>query len=155
VDFVDDVDLEAPPRRTDRDVLPQAADLVDATVAGGVDLDDIDVLSGGYFRAGIALIAGLGGRAGDAFERLGEDPRGARLADAAGAGEEVGVPDASRFDRTGEAAGDMFLTDEFVEPLRPVAAGDDPVGGGRTATGRRRAAVDDGVSWCGPGIGRR
>ena len=91
VDFVDDVDLEPAPGRANGDVLPEAADLVDATIAGGVDLDDIDILPGGDRGTGVALIARLGRGPGRALEGLGEDPRGARLADAAGAGEEIGV----------------------------------------------------------------
>ena len=128
VDFVDDVDLEPAPGRADGDVLPEAADLVDAAIAGGIDFDDIHILPGGDCGARVALIARLGRGPGGAFEGLGEDSRGARLPDTAGAGEEIGVTNPARLDRSGESAGDMLLADEFVETLRPVAAGDDPIG---------------------------
>ena len=128
VDFVDDVDFESSASGADGDVLPQGADLVDAAVAGGVDLDDIDVLPRGDRAAAVALIARLRRGPGRAFEGLGEDPRGARLADTAGAGEKIGVADAPRIDRPGETAGNMLLANQLVEALRPVAAGDDPVG---------------------------
>ena len=47
VDFVDDVDLVACPAGPKLHVLPQFADLVDAAVAGAVDLQHVDVLAGG------------------------------------------------------------------------------------------------------------
>src|SRR5262249_21315250 len=55
-----------------------------------------------------------------AVERLGEDARGRGLADAAGAGEEVGVRDASRLDRPRQHLAHVVLADEVGEHLRPV-----------------------------------
>ena len=46
VDFVDDVDLEPRTAGPDVDVLAQLADLVDAAVAGPVDLQHVDVVAG-------------------------------------------------------------------------------------------------------------
>ena len=43
------------------------------------------------------------------------------------AGEQIGVPDAVRHDRPRQSAGDVLLTDQLVERLRPVAAGDDDI----------------------------
>jgi hypothetical protein len=129
VDFVDDVDLEPAVGGADGHVLPQLPDLVDATVAGGVDLDHVDVVAGRDRPAGVAGVAGLRCRPGGALERLGEDPGRARLAGAAGAAEQVGVADAARLDGAGEAPGHVLLPHQFVEALRPVAAGDDLVGG--------------------------
>jgi len=40
-----------------------------------------------------------------------------------------GVADAARLDRPGQSSGDVLLADEVGEPLRPVPAGDDLVGG--------------------------
>ena len=146
VHFVDDVDLEAAPRRPHGDVLPQLPDLVDAAVARSVDLHHVDILPGGNRPARLAGVAGFGRRSPFALEGLGVDPRGARLPNAAGAGEEIGVADPPRLDRAGESAGHVLLADQFIEPLRPVAAGDDLIGSrfshdffrvGRTAAGRR------------------
>ena len=47
VDFVDDVDLEARPRWGVLDVAADFADVVDAAIAGGVDLEDVDIFAGG------------------------------------------------------------------------------------------------------------
>ena len=150
VDFVNDVDFESSAGGADGDVLPQGADLVDAAVAGGVDLHDIDILPCGDRATVVAVIARLRRGPGRAFEGLGEDPRGARLAHTAGAGEKIGVADAPRFDRPGETASNVLLADQLVEALRPVAAGDDPVGLRGSAAER-----GGGVSGCGHGIGRR
>ena len=133
VDFVDDVDLEAAPRRPHRHVLAQLPDLVDAAVARRVDLDDVHVLPGGDRRAGVAGIARFRGRPGRTLQCLGEDPRRARLAHAAGAGEQVGVADPARRDRAGQAAGHVLLADEVGEQLRPIAPGHHLVSGRRWA----------------------
>jgi len=76
VHFVDDVHLVAAAGRPHGDVLPQLADLVDAAVAGGVDLHHVHVLPGGdrLARASQALQGSAAGPLA-AFERLGVDPR--------------------------------------------------------------------------------
>jgi hypothetical protein len=129
VHFIDDVDLEPAAGRANGDVLPQAPDLINSAVAGGVDLDHVHILPRRDRLTGVADIAGLGCRPRVAVERLGVDPRGARLADSAGAGEQVGVTDPAALDRPGQAAGNMLLTDQVGEELRPVAAGNDQVSG--------------------------
>ena len=62
-----------------------------------------------------------------AVERLGQDAGGRRLADAAGAGEQIGVADAVAGDRLLQRAGDVLLADQLLERLRPIAASDDDV----------------------------
>ena len=123
VHFVDDVGFVVAPRRPDGDVLPQLPHLVDAAVAGGVDLHHVHILPGRDCLAGVADVAGLAADATGAFKRLGIDAGRARLAHAACASEEIGVTDPARLDRPRQAAGDVFLADQFVEPLRAVAAG--------------------------------
>jgi len=54
VDFVDVIDLEPGAARPEPGVLPQLADLLDAVVAGPVDLDDVDVLADGDRLADVA-----------------------------------------------------------------------------------------------------
>ena len=63
VHFVDDVHLEPRAGRAELGVGDDVADVVDAGVAGGVDLDDVQVLAAGDRQARIALAARLGGRA--------------------------------------------------------------------------------------------
>ena len=141
VHFVDDVHLEPPAGRPHGDVLPQLSDLIDATIAGGVDLHHVDILPRRDRRTVVAGVAGLGGRAALTLERLGVDPRGARLADAAGPREQIGVADPAALDRARETTGHVLLADELVEPLGAVAAGDDLIGGrcGHERLRRKRA----------------
>ena len=56
---------------------------------------------------------GVGRRALLAVEGLGEDAGGGGLADAAGAGEEIGVGDAVALQGVGQGAGDGLLADEI------------------------------------------
>ncbi len=63
VRLVEDVDLVAVARGAVAGGVAQLADLVDAAIGGGVDLDDIDGGAGSDFGAGIADAAGLGGGA--------------------------------------------------------------------------------------------
>ncbi len=60
--LVDDVDLEAAAGRREERLLAQLAGVVDAAVAGRVDLDDVDRAGavGGQRAAGLALPARLG-----------------------------------------------------------------------------------------------
>ena len=63
VRLVEDVDLVAVARGTIAGGVAQFADLVDAAVGGGVDLDDVDGGACADFGAGVADAAGLGGGA--------------------------------------------------------------------------------------------
>ena len=94
VDFVDDIDLVARLVGGIVDLLPQVADIVDAAVAGGINLDHIQGPALGDGLAHGAGIARLALAVGEAVDRLGQDARGAGLAGAARAAEEIGVRDA-------------------------------------------------------------
>ena len=153
VDFVDDVDLVARPAGPILDVAADVADVVDAAVAGAVDLEHVHVLAGGDAAADVAHAAGRRRRAVFAVERLGEDAGRRGLADAAGAGEEVGVGDAVALEGVGQGAGDGFLADEVGEGLRPIAPGEDGVAFGRV--GRFRLGVWDGLLGLGHGARSR
>ena len=139
VDFVDDVDLESRPAGPHVDVLPQLADLVDAAVAGPVDLQHVHVVARADALADVALVAGDGRRALDAVQGLGQDPGGGGLAHAPGPGEQVGMADAVRGDRVGQCLGDVLLADQLLEGLRAIAPGDDDVLPRLRGLGRRRA----------------
>ena len=100
VRLVEDVDLVLVARGAIAGGVAEVADLVDAAVGGGVDLDDVDGVAGADLGAGLADVAGLGSGADfgadgvAAVERGGEDARDGRLTDAAVAGEDVAVGDA-------------------------------------------------------------
>ena len=123
VDFVDDVNLEPRAAGPHGDVLAELADFVDAAVAGAVDLEHVDVVAGGDALADLALAAGRGRRAAFAVEALGENAGGGGLAHAAGAGEQIGVPDAVAGDGALQRLGDVLLADQLVEPSAADSAG--------------------------------
>ena len=81
VDFVDDVHFRAELRRCKLDALAQFSDLVDAAIAGRIDLHDVE---GGALcdrNAGVAVTARVGARTvGLAVETLREDAGGGGLA---------------------------------------------------------------------------
>ena len=146
MDFVDVVDLEPGPAGAEAGVLAELADLLDAVVAGPVDLDDVDVLADGDRLADVAGAVGLDGRPVHAVQALGEDPGDRGLADPPGPAEEVGVRDPVEADRVPERLDDVILADDVLEPLGPVPPGDDGVAG-RVGIGRR--------SGCRLGVGTR
>ena len=96
VGFVEDVDLVLALDRGEGDLVADVADVVDAAVAGGVHLDDVEGGAGADGDAAVALAAGVGGRSLDAVERLGQQLGGRGLARAAGAREKIGVADLPR-----------------------------------------------------------
>ena len=148
VHFVDDVDLVPRAARTHVGVRPQLADLVDAAVAGAVDLDHIHVFPGINRLADVAVVVRVRRRAVRRIECLGEDAGRGRLADPARAGEQIGMPDAIRVDRVDQGLGHLLLADQVLERLGTIAARDHDVrvgpGGGlirRLGRPRRRRIV--------------
>src|SRR5262249_21668752 len=85
VPLVDDVQLEATGNGREECPFPQVAGVVDAAVAGRVDLDDVDRAGavGGERAARFALAARVGRGALHAVQRPGQDARATRLAAAA------------------------------------------------------------------------
>ena len=100
VGLVEDVDLVAVARGAIAGGIAQFANLVDAAVGGGVDLDDVDGDAPANLGAGVADAAGLGGGAlglADrvaAIERQGKDAGDGGFSDSAMAPEDVAVGDA-------------------------------------------------------------
>ena len=83
------------------------------------------------------VLSGVGVGPVRAVDRLGEDARERRLAGAARAGEEVGLPHLVRLDRVRERPHDRLLPDDLAEGLRAVLA----VEGGHEAIQADRSAV--------------
>src|SRR5262249_49399252 len=102
--------------------LDKLADVIHTGVGGGVDLDQVggDVAGGG--EAVGALVAGFFALGGGAVGGPGEEAGGAGLADAAGAGERVGMRDPAGGDGVLERAHDGLLADKLVKGLRAVLA---------------------------------
>ena len=127
VHFVDVVDLEPGPARPQAGVLPELADRLDAVVAGAVDLDDVDVLPDGDRLADVANVAGLSVGPCTQFRHLAKIRAIDVLPTPRVPLEQVSVRDAVHPDRVAERLDDVVLTDDVLEPLGPVAAGDDGI----------------------------
>ena len=124
VHFVDDVDLETCAGRRVQRVLEQVAHVVDLGIGRGVELYQVDKTSGVDCSAGAAFAAGCRRNAGFAVERLGDDARQRRFADAARAGKQVGVMQALLRERVGQRSHDVLLADQFSKGLGAPLAGE-------------------------------
>src|SRR5689334_8235004 len=120
--LVDHVHLEATGHRGVEGSLAKISRVVHATMAGRVDLDDVDrARSVGSERdAGVALATRLRGGALLTVQRTGEDPRGGRLAAAARPGEEVRVVQPTGAQRLRQRLGHVLLADDLGERARPI-----------------------------------
>src|SRR5699024_7978493 len=120
----DDEHLVAVPHRRERGSFAQLTGIVDTAVAGGVDLHHVEAAgaAAAQVTAGVALPARVVRGPVLAVQAAGEDPRRGGLAAAARTGEEVGMTDPARAQRTPQRRGDMVLTDHLGEGLRTVTA---------------------------------
>ena len=131
VDLVDDEDLVAIAGRADlQPVDDHFADVVDARVRGGVDLEHVEIAPLADLDAHVAGAARVGGGPPLAVERPGQDPGGRRLADAARAGKDESLRDAPGDERVAERLGDALLTDDLIEAPGPPLAREDLIGHG-------------------------
>ena len=134
VHFVDDIDLGARRNRAVARVLDDLAHVVDAGVGGRVHLDHVDMAQ---FHDRLAMDAEFGHVDACALDPAGQriiegarqNARGCRLADAAHAGEDIGLVDAARGEGIGERAHHRLLADEVLEAHRPVFSRQHPIGG--------------------------
>ena len=118
VSFVDDVDLVGCLARCEPDLVTEVSDVVDAAVARGVDLDQVEGVSLSYRNADVALVIGLAVLRRAAVGGHGEYSRGAGLAGAAGSAKEVGVGEPLERYGLSEGLADGLLTDQLVQPPR-------------------------------------
>ena len=136
VHLVEDIDLVARGDGLVAHRLDDLADMVDAVVGGGVHLDHIDMAPFHDLGAMDAEFGHVDGRAvhlagHGIVEAAGEDAGGGRLADAAHAGQHIGLRDAAGRKGIGEGADHRLLADEIVEAARTVFAREHPVGAAR------------------------
>lgn len=89
------------------------AGIVNTTVAGSIDLNDVQRTgtAAGQFNAAIALTAGVRGGALGAVQAPGQDACRGGFTATAGAREEIGVVDAVLVQRSHKGGCDMFLAD--------------------------------------------
>ena len=124
VRFVEDEDAVAGVGRRVLGRVPQLADVVDPGVGRGVELQHVELAPLGDAAALWALVAAVGGGPLLAVERLGEDPRDRRLADAAGARKDVRGGDVAARRGRAERLDRRLLAEDFGEPLRAVGSGE-------------------------------
>ena len=122
VGLVDDVHLAAQRRGQVLDLLAEIAHLVDAAVAGGVDLQDIHRAAFDDLNACAAAVAGFAVLEVEAVDGARQDPGGRRLAGAPNPGEEVGVGQGVRADLVAQRCPDHVLADQVGEARRSIAA---------------------------------
>ena len=125
VSFVENVNLEAVAGWPVASSFTELADLVDTTIGGGIDFNDVNGVSSADFRAGLADSAGFGNGMilGAAIESGSQNPGDGSLANPAVATENVAVSGSSLLDGILERPGDVLLSDDLRELLRTVFAG--------------------------------
>jgi hypothetical protein len=123
VHLIHQVHLEAPARWGVLGVLDHLAHIIDTSIAGRIDLQQVHEATFVHRRTHRTLTARIGRLAALAIQRFGEDARNRGLADAAGAGEQVGVVHAAGIERIGERTHHVFLPDQLGEFARtPLAS---------------------------------
>ena len=132
VHFVDDVDLEAAGSRRVLSVFQHFADIVDAGVGRGVDLQQIDKAAGVDLTTGRAFAARLRGGAGFAIEALGQNPGDGGLAHPARPRQQISVMQTLFFEGVGQGAHHVLLADQIGKALGTPLTGKDLIahGGG-------------------------
>ena len=152
VRLVEDVDLASELARRVRQALAQVADVVDAAVARGVDLDQVEGRALADRDAGRARVAGVAVLEVRAVDGLGQDPGERRLARAARPDEQDGMADPLGSDGVAQRLDDGLLADDLAEGLGTPAAveslvrdgrGHDLLRSGRTGVGYCRAPSVD------------
>jgi hypothetical protein len=124
VRLVEDEDLVAVAGRGEYRALAQVAGVVDAAVAGRVDLDDVERAAAvaRELDAGSADSAGCVGGALGAVQAPGEDACRGGLAASAWTAEKIGVVDPVGAQGGAQRIGHLRLADEFSESLWPITA---------------------------------
>src|SRR5207247_8873517 len=83
VHFVDEINFVTTLRRRITNVLAQLAHVLDAIVAGAIDLDHVEAVASGDLAAIVALSAWRDGGSFEALDAFGQHTRGRCFADAA------------------------------------------------------------------------
>src|SRR5579864_2331713 len=127
--FVKNPDFEAVAGGAIAGGIAQLADLVNAAVCSGVNLNHVHRVARAYLSAGFANPAGFGngmvGRA--AVQRHGQNARHRSLADSPVAAKDVTMGNALLLDGVLQSASDVLLSDHFRKALRTVLARQDLV----------------------------
>ena len=125
--FVDQVHLVATACRRVLDIVEQVTGVVDLGFGRRVDFDQVDETTLIDLHAGAALAAGLRRHPFFTVERLGQDARNRRLADAARSGEQVGMMQAARIQGIDQGLEHVLLADGICKVFGPPLAGQDEI----------------------------
>ena len=122
--LIDDEDLVAVAGRRERCALAQVAGVIDATVAGRVDLDDIQRTWSaiGQVHAAWAGAARNRSRTLFAVQAAGQDAGRGRLAAAARAGEQVRMVDAILLQSRHQGRSNVLLPDDVAKRIGTISA---------------------------------
>jgi hypothetical protein len=130
MDFVDVINFEPGTARPQAHIGAKFTHGIDASVAGTVDLNHVNVLPNGDGLTGIAFIAGFVGGADFAIQAFGENSRHAGFAHTTCASKEIGMGDAVKPDSVAKGSNDVFLTDQIIKCLGAISPGHNLVRGG-------------------------
>jgi hypothetical protein len=126
VSFVEDENLEAASDGFDIGGGDDVANLIDTSIGGSVDLDDVHGSNGAfaYLTAGVADATGFGYWTvrGLAIQGHCKDAGDGRFAYAAVAAEDVAMCNSLLLESVLQGPGNVVLTDDIGEALRPVFA---------------------------------
>jgi hypothetical protein len=107
------------------------ANVVDAGMTGRVDLEHVDVASLRDLDTRVTRATRLRRLALHAVQRLGQYPRGRRLAASSWTGEHERMRDAAARNRVAQRARHRLLADDLIEALWTPFAGEDLIGHGK------------------------
>jgi len=124
MDLVDNVDSSAAVSGQVADVLTEGADIVDPGVGGSVDFEHIEGVAAGDLHAGRARAAGGGRGALGAVDRASENPGGTRFTGTPRSTKQVAGANPVIGNGVDEGPGHMLLSDNVLELLRTVFAGE-------------------------------
>jgi len=125
VNFVYDVNLEAGAGRRILARLAQLANLLDAVVAGAVNLEDVQRTPFGDFPAARVVFRKLHPGPALAIKALGENAGDGRFAGPARPAEQVGMGNALLLQGARQRLRDVLLPHHIPEPLRAILASND------------------------------
>ena len=119
MNFIDDIDFVLRFVWRVINPLPEVADVIHASVAGGINFNDIQ---GSAFGDCLTHLAGIARFAlafvGEAVDRLGENTSGTGLAGTAWTTEKVGMRDVTAAQGILQCLGYLFLADQLSQGLR-------------------------------------
>lgn len=122
VNFVDDEDFKTIARGPVRQAFLKLPHIVDAGVARGVDLLNVDIVASRDLDTGRAYLTGLGRWAALAIQGFRENARTRCFADAPHTRKQESMGNTAACDSILDRGGDVLLANEVFEGLRAVLA---------------------------------